>query len=113
MVKRGRGGVQYEDLIPGLGPEAERGSKVEVRYTLTLNRGEVLQRDRFESFTLGQREVIAGLRYGIEGMRVGGLRRLRVGPHLAYGSEGHPPDIPADAVLVFEVLLLAARSPRR
>lgn len=43
---------------------------------------------------------------GVEGMQVGGLRRVRVSPHLAYGSAGVPGLIPANAVLTFEVELL-------
>ena len=35
-------------------------------------------------FVVGERNTIAGLPWGVEGMRVGGRRRLRVGPHLAY-----------------------------
>ena len=57
-------------------------------------------------FDLSGRVVIAGLRYGVEGMRVGGLRRLTVSPHLAYGGDGVPGVIPPVAVLIFEVKLL-------
>ena len=39
-------------------------------------------------------------------MQVGGLRRVRVSPHLAYGAAGVPGLIPANAVLTFEVELL-------
>ena len=38
-MKRGRGGVEYEDLETGTGPLAERGCAVEVEYCLCLNRG--------------------------------------------------------------------------
>ena len=39
-------------------------------------------------------------------MKVGGIRRVRVSPHLAYGEAGVPPLIPGNAALVFEVELL-------
>ena len=42
-------------------------------------------------------------------LRGGGLRRLTVSPHLAYGAAGVPGVIPPDAVLVFEVELLDVR----
>jgi FK506-binding nuclear protein len=48
------------------------------------------------------------LRYGIEGMRVGGRRRFRASPHLSYGEVGVPEMIPSNAVLVFDVKLLEA-----
>jgi FKBP-type peptidyl-prolyl cis-trans isomerase len=39
-------------------------------------------------------------------MRVGGERRLRVAPHLAYQDQGIPGLVPARAVLEFYVTLL-------
>ena len=59
-------------------------------------------------FDLGRqpRNVIAGLAYGVEGMRAGGRRRIRVAPHLAYRDAGVPARIPANAVLIFDVALL-------
>jgi peptidylprolyl isomerase len=105
LVKRGRGGVKFEDIAVGIGAEAVRGSVVDVSYDLALNRGELLQSERC-TFRLGERNVIAGLEYGVEGMRVGGERRLRVSPHLAYRENGIPERIPANAVLVMRVTLL-------
>jgi FKBP-type peptidyl-prolyl cis-trans isomerase len=54
--------------------------------------------------------VIPGLEYGVEGMRVGGKRRLRVGPHLGYREEGVPGVVPANAVLEFHVTLVGITS---
>jgi FKBP-type peptidyl-prolyl cis-trans isomerase len=105
-MKRGRGGVDYEDLKLGEGPIAERGAKVEVRYNLFLNRGELVQENQHYSFRVGKRRAIPGLEYGVEGMRVGGERRLRVGPHLAYGDQPIPGIVPVRAVLEFRVTLL-------
>jgi hypothetical protein len=39
-------------------------------------------------------------------MRVGGERRLRVAPHLAYRDQGIPGVVPVRAVLEFHVTLL-------
>jgi len=107
-MKRGRGGVQYEDLVMGDGDVVDHNSKVEVVYTLSLNRGDVIQRDMRCEFRPAERNVIAGLGYGVEGMRVGGKRRIRVGPHLGYREVGVPERVPANAVLIFEVSLLGA-----
>ena len=51
--------------------------------------------------------MIAGLFYGIQGMRIGGTRMLRVAPHLAYGAAGVPGGIPENAVLTIEVQVLS------
>ena len=53
--------------------------------------------------------LISGLFYGIEGMRVGGVRKLRISPHLAYGAEGVPGIIPSNALLVTEVEIVEER----
>jgi FKBP-type peptidyl-prolyl cis-trans isomerase len=105
-MKRGPGGVEYEDLKLGDGPIAERGAKVDVRYDLFLNRGDPVQENQHYSFRVGKRRAIPGLELGVEGMRVGGERRLRVGPHLAYRHQAIPGVGPGRAVLQFHVTLL-------
>ena len=104
-MERGRGGVEFEDLSVGEGAVATRGSDVEVVYTLALNRGDIVQTDQAYAFRLGKREVVAGLEYGVEGMRAGGERRIRVGPHLGYRDQ-QVPGVPPNAVLEFRVKLV-------
>jgi FKBP-type peptidyl-prolyl cis-trans isomerase len=106
-MKQGRGGIEYEDIDAGDGPAATRGCAVTIEYSLFLNRGDCVQDSRTHSFRLGERRVVAGLEYGVEGMQVGGKRHIRVGPHLAYGAAGVPGTIPANAVLEFRVQLLS------
>lgn len=110
-MQRGRGGVEYEDAVAGDGPRVERGSVVTIRYDLFLHQGERVQTDMLVTFELGHRRVIAGLEYGVEGMRAGGQRRLRVSPHLGYGEQGLPGVIPPNALLDFRVTLLEASEP--
>lgn len=102
-------GLDIEEKKVGSGVAAHRGNTVTVRYSGYLNRGEAFQTDVKADITLGQRRVIAGLERGVEGMRVGGIRTLRVAPHLAYRDVGVPGIVPPNAVLVFEVELLAIR----
>ena len=109
-MRRGRAGVEYEDTELGEGSTAERGCTVEVEYSLFLNRGDQVQKDTHYAFHIGERRVIPGLEYGVEGMRAGGKRRIRVGPHLAYRENGVPSTIPANAVLEFRVTLLSVQS---
>ena|SRR5258705_5178691 len=54
--------------------------------------------------------LIAGLFYGVQGMRVGGTRTLRIAPHLAYGEAGLPGTIPANALLTAEISILSERA---
>jgi FKBP-type peptidyl-prolyl cis-trans isomerase FkpA len=100
-------GLKITDVVVGTGAQAIRGTAVTVRYSGYLTRGEPFQTGTEATFTLGRREVIAGLEYGIEGMRVGGVRQLQVSPHLAYREAGVPGVIPPKAKLRFEVELLS------
>src|SRR3954462_6628205 len=78
-------GVKLQEIRVGDGDVAERGTIATVRHEGTLKRGEKVCGGT-ETIDLSRRETIAGLRYGIEGMRVGGLRQITVSPHLAYGE---------------------------
>ncbi len=59
--------------------------------------------------TLGKRQAIAGIEKALMGMRVGGFRKVRVSPHLAYRDRGLPGLIPPDAVLNISVWLREVR----
>jgi hypothetical protein len=50
--------------------------------------------------------MIAGLFYAVQGMRIGGYRKVAISPHLAYGDKGIPDEIPPHAVLVAEIEVL-------
>ena len=55
---------------------------------------------------IDRRSLVNGLFYGVDGMRVGGTRRLRIAPHLAYGGRGVPGVIPPGAALTAEITIL-------
>ena len=52
-MKRGSGGVEYDDIKIGDGPSANRGVKVDIRYNLYLNRGQLIQENQDYSFRVG------------------------------------------------------------
>ena len=104
-------GLIIEDLVVGDGAEAAAGQHVTVHYTGWLTDGRKFDssKDRNDpfAFALGARQVIAGWDEGVQGMKVGGKRKLTIPPELGYGARGAGGVIPPNATLVFEVELLA------
>ena len=95
-----------EDLVVGDGPEATAGMQVNVDYVgvswstgnefdASWNRGEPL------AFGLGVGQVIAGWDQGVQGMRVGGRRKLTIPPDMAYGQHGAGGVIGPNETLIF------------
>jgi len=109
----------------GEGRSAERGDRVVYNIRLFLNKGnEVLLNERQvehlpddrirveaggtfvdHKTLLGSRKTIAGVEHTLMGMKVGGYRKVRVSPHLAYRDKGIPDFVPPDAVLICEIWL--------
>ena len=55
---------------------------------------------------LGKKDVIDGFEEGVEGMKVGGKRRLDIPAHKAYGKASPSKDIPPNSALIFDVELV-------
>ncbi len=110
-MQRENSELKVDDVKIGTGREAVNGKVVTVNYTGTLVDGTVFDsslkpgRTPFD-FMLGRGMVIRGWELGVAGMKVGGKRKLTIGPDLAYGSAGAGGVIPPNATLVFEVELL-------
>ncbi len=103
-------GLTIEDLVPGTGAVAASGQSVTVHYTGWLTNGDKFDssKDRNDPFAfhLGGGQVIRGWDEGVQGMQVGGTRKLTIPPELGYGARGAGGVIPPNATLVFEVELL-------
>jgi peptidylprolyl isomerase len=103
-----------EDLTVGDGPEAVAGNAVDVHYVgVSWSTGKQFdaswdRKDTFQ-FRLGAGQVIGGWDQGVQGMRVGGRRRLTIPPNLGYGAQGAGGVIKPNETLVFVVDLLGAR----
>ena len=103
--------LEVIELSEGDGAEATAGSTVSVHYVgvahstgeefdASYNRGAPLD------FRLGVGQVISGWDQGVQGMKVGGRRRLVIPPHLAYGDRGAGAVIKPGETLIFVVDLI-------
>src|SRR5436190_6756322 len=106
--------LEVTELTEGDGQEATSGSTVSVHYVgvahstgeefdASYNRGAPLD------FRLGVGQVISGWDQGVQGMKVGGRRRLVIPPHLAYGDRGAGGVIQPGETLIFVVDLVDVR----
>jgi uncharacterized protein len=124
--QRLRSGLTLLVDILGAGDVIRRQHNYLIRLRLRLNRGEPVRwhmawgpvgiarlEDNGETLItevrIDRRSLVSGLFYGVDGMRVGGMRRLEIAPHLGYGDRGVPGVIPAGAVLTAEITILEAR----
>jgi FKBP-type peptidyl-prolyl cis-trans isomerase len=102
--------LTIEDLVVGSGDAAVTGKRVTVHYTGWLVDGTKFDssKDRNNPFVfpLGAGRVIRGWDEGVQGMRVGGKRKLTIPASMGYGARGAGNVIPPNATLVFEVELL-------
>ena len=115
MMTTTASGLQYEDTVVGSGATAQAGQHVSVHYTGWLYNNGVKgakfdsskdRNDPFE-FSLGGGQVIRGWDEGVQGMKIGGTRRLTIPAALGYGARGAGGVIPPNATLIFDVELLA------
>ena len=123
LRRRLRSGVMLLTESAGTGDQVRRQHNYRIRLRLWLNKGEPvrwqspsgpitharLEDDGATLITVvrvDRRSLVPGLFYGIDGMRVGGTRRLEIAPHLGYGERGVPGVIPANALLTAEITIL-------
>jgi FKBP-type peptidyl-prolyl cis-trans isomerase FkpA len=101
------GGLYYRDLTVGTGAVVQAGQMITAKYKGWLSNG-TLFTDAQSPFRVGVGGLIRGWDEGIPGMHVGGKRQLVIPPSMGYGAAGRAPNIPGNAVLVFEVEVLSA-----
>lgn len=109
-------GLQYQDVKLGTGAVAKAGANVSVHYTGWLKNPDGSMGKKFDSsrdrgqpfqFPLGGGQVIRGWDEGVQGMQVGGQRRLVIPAALGYGQRGAAGVIPPGATLIFDVELIS------
>ena len=118
-------GLKLLEEREGAGKSAQKGDRVVYNTRIFLNRGDELPLNEIQAqhlpaelvrvadgttfidhtIVLGRRQAMAGVEHALVGMKVGGYRKVRVSPHLAYRDKGIPDLIPLEAVLICEIWL--------
>lgn len=104
--------LNIEVLKEGEGAGIQNGQTASVHYTGRLTDGTVFDSSIGRaplSLVLGAGRVIPGWELGLQGMKTGEKRKLTIPPELAYGAEGVPGAIPANATLIFEVEMVSIK----
>ncbi len=112
--------VQGQDVVAGTGTEATAGSVVSVLYVGRFSDGTVFDSSEAHGnqplvFELGSQGLIPGFQIGVNGMKVGGERRIVIPAPLGYGTEDVKDEtgkviIPANSVLVFDLKLIDVKA---
>lgn len=120
-----RKGVKLLEETPGDGPPVERQQYYLMAIRITLSRGDVVRQPekclshqvneqrRTEDdgyfrhqVRIDRENLVGGMFYAVQGMNVGGYRKVTIAPHLAYGERGVPDLIPPNAKLTAEIKVL-------
>ena len=118
-------GVKLLDEIKGDGSIVQRLHHYILAIRIQLNKGDIVATpDRCLSRTVDEvtrvhpdgffehrvridrENLIAGVFYAVQGMRVGGYRKVAISPHLAYGEKGIADVIPPNAKLIVEIKVI-------
>ena len=98
------------DIREGEGKEVVKGALITTQYNGLLEDGTTFDSsyDRGKPFqcVIGTGRVIKGWDIGLMGMKVGGVRKLFVPAHLAYGDRHMGAHIKPGSNLLFEIELL-------
>lgn len=105
------GKLQYQLVSQGEGNAVTENSAPQIHYVGKYIDGTIFgsSEDVGGPITLPMGQTIPGFSKGIVGMKEGEKRRLFVHPDLAYGTRGQ---LPPNALLIFEVEVIKADTPR-
>ncbi|WP_390591324.1 FKBP-type peptidyl-prolyl cis-trans isomerase [Simiduia litorea] len=102
--------LRVDDVVLGEGKLISKGALITAHYTGRLEDGTVFDSSALKGrpfqCVIGTGRVIKGWDLGLEGMRVGGKRKLFVPAHLAYGDRQVGQHIAPNSNLLFDIELL-------
>jgi len=113
-VKKLDGGLMVYDYVAGEGPAAKTGDQVTTHYIGQLADGTEFDNSHTRPdglpLVVGSAGVIDGFAKGIEGAKVGMLRKIVIPPELGYGERDQG-KIPPNSTLVFLLQIIEVSEP--
>ncbi len=104
-------GIYYQIIAEGKGDKTGKGKNVTVEYKGYLVDGSLFDASKGMDprghepldFTTGAGQMIPGFDMMVQDMKLGETRKMVLPPELAYGKQGYPGVIPANAHICFDV----------
>lgn len=103
-VETTESGLQYKVLKPGEGPSPTATDTALVKYEGRLRDGTIFDANEQTPMPVGG--VVPGFSEALQLMQKGGEYRIWIPSDLAYGEVSPGPEIPANALLTFDVTLM-------
>ena len=107
--------IEILSEVHGLGDKIKNHYKISVHYVGTLEDGTEFdnsyKRNQPFVFQIGLRQVIPGWEIALMGMKVGGKKKFKVTPSLAYGNLGAGDLIPPNSSLIFDIEIINIKPP--
>jgi FKBP-type peptidyl-prolyl cis-trans isomerase len=104
-------GLKIKQVRAGTGGLAQPGNFALIHYDCYLPRGEKCEssrtRGRPVQLKVGERLTYPALAYGVPGMAVGEIRRVKVSPNLTDYERKQNPNLPSGVALTYEIELLS------
>ncbi len=107
--------IEILSEIYGLGDKIKNHYKISVHYVGALEDGTEFDnsyiRNQLFEFQIGLNQVIPGWEIALMGMQVGGKKKFKIPPSLAYGNSGAGDSIPPNSFLIFDVEIINIKPP--
>lgn len=101
-------GVEVEILKEGAGDEIKfaTGDEAIINIRTLLENGDEVDKQTDFIFEFGSGNFLEIWSLGVDGMRIGEVRRLIAQPHRAFGESGIPTLVPPNSTVIFEIELV-------
>ncbi len=106
-----KSGLQYKILKAGTGARAKESDLVKCQYSGALIDGTVFEDSKNKPANIKIAPLVPGLKEALLLMPIGSKWEIYIPSELGFGSAGKPPKVGPEAVLVYNVALLAIAQP--